>query len=230
MLREIDAREAFAKSPASLRLLASRRRREGGQAMAELAVSLIGLMSVFLGILLISAIGVESVENSIGAKSQAAQDFVNGLVSASNATGQSILEWDYGTDQLQFTRDDSPVSASGAYAGDPAVYTDQLSSSSYIAKATAVNSSLSYDNPYVMSQASSEGSDHYSINSKNNFGDNLSVSDFFLNAAELNESYYATANPLSKRKLSELAGAMKALIGDFDVTIDDKVYIPAVCK
>jgi len=230
MRREMDAGSALPGVLPSLRLVALRRRKEGGQAMAELAVSLIGLMSVFLGLLLISAIGVESVENSMGARSQAAQDFVDGLVLASNATGQSILEWDYGTDHLQFTRDDSPVTASGAYAGESTTYTGELSSSDYIARATAVNSSLTYDNPYVMASASSEGSDHYNINSKNNFADNLSVSDFFLNAAELNESYYATANPLSKRKLSELAGAMKALIGDFDVTIDDRVYTPAVCK
>ena len=69
-------------------------RRESGQALTELVVALVGLLAVFCGFLLVSALGTENVRNIIEARESADQKARSGVSSQSNAV--FTRHWDYG--------------------------------------------------------------------------------------------------------------------------------------
>ena len=77
-----------------------RKHREEGQAIAEFVICLIAILFVFLGVLAMGVLSMESVACLIGARS--------------DADVASALEWDRGPDGIPFTADDEPVTGMGS--------------------------------------------------------------------------------------------------------------------
>ncbi len=200
--------------------------------MAELAASLVALTAVFLGVLFVTAIGLENIGVTIGARSDADQNSAAGIVSGDE--GKSILEWDLGADQLQFTADDQPIGATSGFEGDPAYFSDKLNSGDYYARLESfgLTGDLHYapEDIYRLEDASKEGTGLYSILPQSNFASSIQTSDFFLGAADLSGTTKSESDPLGQRKLTALSGAFKALIADGDITLHDSVYMPTWIK
>src|SRR3989339_1675061 len=101
--------------------MAKDRKFEKGQAITEMVIGLIAIMTVFLGLLFMATVGIANIETMLDARSQADQDAYNGTV---DPQGISIREWNYGSDEIYFTADDAPVTYFG---GLTAGYGDILS-------------------------------------------------------------------------------------------------------
>jgi hypothetical protein len=98
---------------------------QNGQAIVELTVSLVGIISIFCGFLLISKISIKSVENAIAARGNADNNAIISneqmdLVTLDN--GDFIQRWVAGNDGYMYTRDDTSVSD----IKDSARFKDQL--------------------------------------------------------------------------------------------------------
>lgn len=74
-----------------------------GQALAEFVVCLVGLMFMFLGLMLIGALGAKNVEAFMQSRTAADRDVNSALASTD---GKYILEWRDGADGLRYTADD----------------------------------------------------------------------------------------------------------------------------
>ena len=93
------------------------RRGESGQAFAELAVSLIAILAVFVGFLLIAALGSDRVSTLIRAREDADRKSSSGV---SSRGGDSIRYWDYGTGSITnhfHVRGDLVFAVHGSKAG-----------------------------------------------------------------------------------------------------------------
>ena len=86
------------------------RRGESGQAFAELTVSLVAILAVFVGFLLIAALCSDRVTTLITARTKADIQSSSGV---SSYEGESIQRWDYGADRIPYTTDDDAVPGSG---------------------------------------------------------------------------------------------------------------------
>jgi len=176
------------------------RNSEKGQAITELLASVVAIMAVFLGLLFISALGIENIQCMINARANADTNAANGLIDDS---GNPIREWSAGDDGLHFTADDSST-ASDADAF--AIVANEMSSTD---GSFSLISGL--NNDYVIY----------------NFVASLPVTPLFLNAANLTSSTETQADPLGARQLGDLKGAFRSLIlNEPDFAISQTVYMP----
>ena len=83
------------------------RRSEHGQAIGELMISLVGLCVVMVGILMISALGMKGIRNTIQAREKADEYSARGHETGSRM--QHVDTWKEGQDRLPFTNDDAAV-------------------------------------------------------------------------------------------------------------------------
>lgn len=83
------------------------RKTQKGQATAEMAYSLIAVMSVISGFLIVSQIGLANIETLLEAKANADINSVNGIP---GSPGSSIRYWDIGDDNLEYSNDDDAQS------------------------------------------------------------------------------------------------------------------------
>ena len=87
-----------------------KRRMERGQAIGELMISLVGLCAVMAGILMISALGMQGIRNTIKVREKADQYSARGYETGSRMS--HIDTWKNGTDGLPFTNDDTSLTGS----------------------------------------------------------------------------------------------------------------------
>lgn len=182
---------------------------ESGQAISELLISLIGLMCVFLGLLLVTALGIQNVQTLIHAREGADQNAYNGLQDLSIS---SLVGWSYGNDGLLFTKDDSPITAIYDYP-----YKNALISTD------ADNSMLTFnpitDYPDYL---------HYNLAA----ADMIQDYEVYAHAANLARGTSSVSNPLHERELDDLESAFgklflngKSLNGS-NFSIQENVFIP----
>ena len=180
-----------------------RKRREGGQAIAEFVVSLIAILFVFLGVLAISVLSMENVTCLVEARSEA--DVASSLGSTlGGASPEQILEWDYGADEIPFTADDEPVSGMG---------------SDNFARNFDTGEDLVEDSGVfrlTLSQLAEGG-----------YADGSAGETTFLAAANLNGYTHTETDPLSKRGLPELQSLLRRIVGGGKFVLKDTVFIPA---
>ena len=81
------------------------RRSEHGQAIGELMISLVGLCAVMAGILMISALGMQGIRNTIQVRGKADDYSARGTQTGSRL--RHIDTWKNGEDGLPFTNDDA---------------------------------------------------------------------------------------------------------------------------
>ncbi len=176
-----------------------RRRGESGQAFAELAVSLIAILAVFVGFLLIAALGSDRVSTLIRAREDADRKSSSGV---SSRGGDSIRYWDYGTDEVPFTTDDSAVLGS---SGDGSYFRNQLADNT---------GNVPLTNPPSSSYLRSDFA-------------GLQDSNLFINAADLAEGSAHTNSTLSDHKLDSLESAIDWLFHIRGTNVQETVYMPA---
>ena len=175
------------------------RRGESGQAFAELTVSLIAILAVFVGFLLIAALGSDRVSTLIRAREDADRKSSSGV---SSRGGDSIRYWDYGTDEVPFTTDDSAVLGS---SGDGSYFRNQLTDNS---------GNVTLQNPPSSSYLRSDFA-------------GLQDSNLFINAADLAEGSAYTNSTLHDHNLDSLESAIDWLFHIRGTNVQETVYMPA---
>jgi len=179
----------------------ARRKGESGQALVELAASMVALACVFLGVLAIAALGLENVSNTLNSISLASEKAMD---STSGSDGRSIVKWNLGSDNLLMTADDTPTTGEEA---DSSKFSGQLSITDAASTFSALN-----DLPTPSCS----------------FKTSLDSSDMFVSAAGLVSSTSYVNDPLGNRNLSELSKTLENLTGAGNFSITDKTYIPAI--
>lgn len=176
-----------------------RKRGESGQAFAELAVSLIAILAVFVGFLLIAALGSDRVSTLIRAREDADRKSSSGV---SSRGGDSIRYWDYGADEVPFTTDDSAVLGS---SGDGSYFRNQLADNT---------GNVTLQNPPSSSYLRSDFA-------------GLQDSNLFINAADLAEGSAYTNSTLQDHNLDSLESAIDWLFHIRGTNVQETVYMPA---
>ena len=175
------------------------RRGESGQAFAELTVSLVAILAVFVGFLLIAALGSDRVSSIIRAREDADRKSSSGV---SSQGGESIRYWDYGMDGIPFTTDDNAVLGS---AGDGALFMRQLSDNT---------GEVMLSNPPSSSDLRSDFS-------------GLQDANLFVNAASLASGDAGTSSTLRDHNISSLEPAIRWLFHIDRISVEERVYMPA---
>ena len=176
-----------------------RKRGESGQAFAELSVSLIAILAVFVGFLLIAALGSDRVSTLIRAREDADRKSSSGV---SSRGGDSIRSWDYGADEVPFTTDDSAVLGS---SGDGSYFRNQLADNT---------GNVPISNPPSSSYLRSDFA-------------GLQDSNIFVNAADLAEGSAYTNSTLRDHNLESLESAIDWLFHIRGTNVEETVYMPA---
>ena len=180
-----------------MKTLKVKRKHESGQAIAELCISLIAILAIFVGFLFTVALGVENVQNLIFARGKADQLAANN--GATSIGGSPVIAWDYGDDELKFTSDDY------------AIHGSTRSIETY-------NNELGNDDITL-----SELDDSYV---KKNFSQTIG-SPLFYQAAQLTSYESINKDPLEDKGLTDMVEVFRALILDTpDFTLKETVYMP----
>lgn len=182
-----------------------RKKTQGGQALAELAVCLVALMVLLLGFFLISALTMGNVENVIDAREEADQRARDGTLGGESA--QNISHWSYGNRNIAFTADDTPVTQS------------DVAGVFYLSELNAADRNFDL--------AAAGGASKEYLQSHYNPATNISVVNVFLHAANLSAGTTKITDPLEKRNLSNLREAFNRMFGVTNFSIEDTVFIPA---
>ena len=96
------------------------KKKQNGQAIVELTVSLVGILAIFCGFLLISKLSLQNVDNVVNSRSAADDNAINSVIVN---PGSSTSSWDNGPDNYMYTADD--VRVSGVFA-DPVLFSGEL--------------------------------------------------------------------------------------------------------
>lgn len=178
------------------------RKNQQGQALTELVISLVGILTVISGFLLIAALSAENVTVTIRARENADAKARSGLLLTSS--GKTIKTWNSGKDKVHFTTDDSSSSINDASAH---VFTDQLK-----------------DNEKKLILTSDQQLKELPEN--NNFAPRLESGRLFLSAANLGYNTESESDPLGKRNLNNLKGLIQSLIMKGEFILQDTVFMP----
>ena len=181
------------------------KKKQSGQAIVELTVSLVGIISIFCGFLLISKLSIKSVENTIATRGNADNNSIssNEQMDVATDNGEFILRWSEGSDGCLFTRDDK----SGLGVGDSARFKDQL----------VVNGLDLTNLPPALDFEDKSVSKVYS---------NVVIEDLFLVSANLVLGYKKDSSLINeddKRYLRFLYTGNPP-----DISLEDKVYMPII--
>jgi hypothetical protein len=179
------------------------KKNQNGQAIVELTVSLVGILSIFFGFLLISKLSIKSVDNTITARGYADNESIllNEQMDVA-PDGEFILSWKEGIDGYLYTRDDK----SDFGVGDSARFKDQLILNSL--DLTIPPTGLAFEDKSVSKIYNNE------------------IKDLFLASASLvlgDKKDSSSIDEDDKRYLSFL------YTGDIpDISLEDKVYMPII--
>ncbi|GEM_PF-898706 len=199
-------------------------RGQSGQALTELLAGIIGILMLFIGFLLISALGTDNIRNTIASREKADRMSESGI---SSDSGASIRYWDYGEDKLPFTKDDVPV----ASAPDSMLFNSQFTGTIYdhTGDADSLESARTYMNNISFSDI-----DQYTVDLRHsadvlgpNMATDLPSTDIFVKAASLADGEERISDTLSRRNLNGLKESMRRLFGLNDFSIIDHTCMPA---
>ncbi|MBN1864496.1 MAG: hypothetical protein JW808_06310 [Victivallales bacterium] len=171
-----------------------------GQAIVEMAVCMIAIMTVFLGVIFAFAIGSTNIGTLLECRATADNYAYSGVDSD---IGRSIHTWTEGVDERLFTNDDIAVTGT---SDSPDTFRQELQNES-------VDLVDGFGYGYVL----------------NNFSAGLADLDMmiFLMSAGLT-SHSVTSDPYEQMDLEDLRGAFKTLIFSSDLTITNSVYMPTL--
>ena len=105
------------------------KRKQSGQAVVELTVSLVGILAVFCGFLLISKLSIQNVDNIIKARGNADSNAVDPeIVNLGANSGYFIRSWSEGADNYMYTADDTRNLVDVL---DPSSFSEELQNGSF---------------------------------------------------------------------------------------------------
>lgn len=186
-----------------------RRFKRHGQALTELAVSLVAIIIVISGMLLISGLGVRNVWNVIHARQEADRKSRDGFISSE---GNDIRSWSYGNDNMPFTRDDTALSTPMDVSGN---FLDELDSN---------DEEDDMDDNLILDLRHTGSLPH--IPNSNNFAKNTGALDFFLSAAALAGHTETDDDPLGSLHLASIRQMVRNLLTKDEFSLSDTVFMP----
>ena len=182
---------------------------ESGQAITELMVCLVALLTVFLGVLLVSSYGADNIATMLSAREQAD---ANAASATSSQQGESIARWDAGTDNMCLSADDIAVGGAG---GSRDTFVQKLQMTQAQGQAGV---EIGIDISPVPGSYSTDGRLLAAPSSES----------FYVSAANMVRAEASESNSLRKRELNDLSGAIGMLVGgNGQITISNSVYMPA---
>ena len=171
---------------------------EKGQAIAEMAVSMIAIMAVFLGVIFAFAIGSTNIDNLIACRREADNDAYSSFHNGSG--GDQIYTWNEGNDERMFTNDDEPQIGTN---DEPEIFKAELQSDN-------IDLLNGFGSAYV----------------QNNFAADLSeINSIFLSSANMT-SYSMESDPYETMNLEDMRGLFSTLFFSSDLIIENSVYMP----
>ena len=174
---------------------------EKGQAIVEMTMSLVAIMTVFLGVIFAFAIGDANIKTLLECRGEADSYAGNG---AFGDAGMPIATWQPGRDGRMYTNDDEAVSGTN---DNPDLFRGELSSDE-------VDLVGGFDKPYV----------------KHDFASDLAASSaLFLDTADLT-SFSKSVDPMAEVDLDGLDGAFRSLIYDSEIEVKNSVFMPIFIK
>ena len=188
-----------------LKSILQKRSRQGGQAIAELTVCLIGLMVVLVGFLLLSTLSQESVTNVIAARQDADKNARNSQSSVGGSKNKTtISHWNYGERGIPFTQNDQPVKSTNT--GGEKFFSQLIDNSGKFNLKTAGNGTWmpEYYNPLKK----------------------LQQDKIMLDAANLTIGTANENDPLGKHGLESLKQPVKNILGVRSIEMSDMAFMP----
>ncbi len=172
-------------------------KRQRGQAIAEMAVCMIAILTVFLAVIFAYAIGSTNIESLLECRGTADNYAYSGVF---GDPGQAIRTWTEGPDERMFTNDDvAQVGTNDAPYG----FRRELRNDS-------VDLVNGFGSGYVL----------------NNFAADIAgVGAIFLESARLT-SHSVSSDPYERMNLEDLRGAFNRLIFSSDLIVTNRVYMP----
>lgn len=171
---------------------------ERGQAIAEMTVSMIAIMVVFLAVLFAFAIGSTNIDNLIECRGIADNYSYSQVY---GGRGESILTWNAGGDGRMYTNDDV---ADVGTNDEAELFKGELQSES-------------------IDLINNFGGEGYP---KSNFAADLAGMDaVFLTSADLT-SYSMVSDPYEEMHLEDIRGAFASLIYSSNIFIKNTVFMP----
>ena len=184
------------------------RKFERGQAITEMAIGLVAIMTVFLGLLFVAALELENISALMSARAGADTSASSGT--AGGESGSAIIEWSSGNDELYFTADDTIITGT------------EESTANFSSQLQTTYSDASF----TLAETVTVGGNNYS-----SAFSSLSDGSLFLSAAQLTGYLSNNEDPLASRELDDLKQAFAALLGrPAEFSINEKVYMPLVTE
>ena len=174
------------------------RKSEHGQAIGELMISLVGLCAVMAGILMISALGMQGIRNTIQVRGKADEYSARGTETGPRL--RHIDTWNNGQDALPFTNDDA---AKTGIAPDSGFFVGELTDNTRTFK-TAQLAQTSYADHAFESKFSESNlflSAAHLTTASNTVNDPLNLYEHF-NAGKLLRSFGISSNFILKDSIS----------------------------
>ena len=182
--------------------------RESGQAIVEMTVGMIMLTAIFAGLLYVVALGTANVDGMIEMRSNAAHQLANGL-QTNTPDGRSIVSWDSGNDNINYTADD--VATSGG-DGSLEPFTSTLTVTPSGGGTALDFNNVVFTRPYIV----------------NNDFDNLPSADLFLTLADLRQFSYRNDDPLRAMNLEDIEETFRVLYNtNSSFSVSDYLYVPS---
>ncbi|MCP3967738.1 MAG: hypothetical protein GY750_00250 [Lentisphaerae bacterium] len=207
--------------------------KENGQATAELCVAMVAIVAIFLGIIVISGLGISNIRMIINAKTYAEYGAHN--TNLMPGAGTDIYSWDYGQtgsggDGLPFTVDDQYISFSGS--ADATVYYRQQFESATGSESGVISDP---DEEYEFSPVSGLG-DYAEHNYVKNFPEMFASAAGLISSSapsNIEEVFTLSRDQFSEEELRTISRTFYALFGTNLNNIDLRsnrsniVYMPA---
>ena len=174
------------------------RKSEHGQAIGELMISLVGLCAVMAGILMISALGMQGIRNTIQVRGKADDYSTRGIETGSRL--RHIDTWKNGEDGLPFTNDDA---ATKGIAPDAGLFLGELTDNTGTFKTAQLAQTNYADHAFESKVIESDLflSAAHLTTASNTVNDPLNLYEHF-NAGKLLRSFGITSNFILKDSIS----------------------------
>ena len=188
---------------------------ESGQALVEMVVGMVAMMCVFMGLLFVSAMGFQNIQNVISARQSVDENIDS---NAESHAGVPISRWDVGDDKMFLTKDDVAVSG---IDGSDALYTAEISMDKK--EIGDISSLTSFDLKCLKACSA--------VNAVNvdNVSDQLSSSSFYVYAANLVSEESSNDDPLGNSHLgNDLVNSFSFITNGGKLSLSDKVFMPYI--
>jgi len=170
-----------------------------GQALAEMAVMLVAIMTVFVGVIFAYAIGKKNIQSMIDCSGKAGENAYNSVF---KDPGTQIATWETGPDERMYTNDDIPITGGD---DNPQLFREQ-----FISNDAKVDLNSTFHPEYV----------------KQNFIPVITGSDSIFHTAANLTSESESYDIYEIKEIQDLQKAFSYLIFSSDVIVKNSAFFP----